>query len=351
MNGKPVHTVPARTIINFKSAFEHKLLCDGMTFSAGSACVYKCCFCYVPDMAQKFPGLGVRGARHEDVVIRRESAVEIATRQLLDAKGRPKFMPRVSPRMAGENGGHIPAVEHDGTGQGSLAREGLVIYASPLVDVAGNMELARETVEICKRILVLTRWHIRLLSKSNLLPVIARALDEAPELNAKARVIYGVSTGTLDDSLARSFEGGTPLVSKRLDSLHWLQDHGYRTFGMICPSLPQFDYPAFAQAMRAAIRAEHCEHVWAEVINLRGESFTRTYRALAATHPREAELLRVVMNDKPTWESYARATFEAHAALYGLAADGTPKLRFLQYVTGDTVNWWQANTPRGAIIL
>jgi DNA repair photolyase len=325
MNGKPVHTVPARTIINFKSAFEHKLLCHGMTFSAGSACVYRCCFCYVPDMAQKFPGLGVRGARHEDVVIRRESAVEIATRQLLDGKGRPKY-----------NG-----PEH----------EGKVIYASPLVDVAGNMELARETVEICKRILVLTRWHIRLLSKSNLLPVIARALDEAPELNAKARVIYGVSTGTLDDGLARAFEEGTPLVSKRLDSLHWLQDHGYRTFGMICPSLPQFDYPAFAQAMRAAIRAEHCEHVWAEVINLRGESFTRTYRALAATHPREAELLRVVMNDKPTWESYARSTFEAHAALYGLAADGSPKLRFLQYVTGDTVNWWQSNTHRGAIIL
>ena len=95
-------------------------------------------------------------------------------------------------------------------------------------------------------------------------------------------MIYGVSTGTLDDNLARSFEQGTPLPSKRVASLHWLQNNGYRTFGMICPSLPQHEYDGFAREIRDAICAEKCEHVWAEVINVRGDSMTRTIAALRA---------------------------------------------------------------------
>lgn len=324
MNGKPVITVDAKSIINHKSAFEHKLLCDGPTFSAGNACVYRCCFCYVPDLASHFPTLGAKGHRHEDIVIRRRDAVRVVQSQLLRADGRRRFPDPNDHR---------------------------VIYASPLVDVAGNIELADETVAICRQILSLTFWQIRLLSKSNLLPRIAKTLEAEPELHARERIIYGVSTGTLDDSLARTFEEATPLVSKRLASLHWLQDNGYRTFGMICPSLPQFDYEKFAVQMRDAIRADRCEHIWAEVINLRGESFARTFRALSATHPAEAELLRQVMSDTEKWEAYARATFEAHAALYGSAADGKPKLRFLQYVNRHTVSWWHNHVPQGAITL
>src|SRR5436190_17847327 len=63
------------------------------------------------------------------------------------------------------------------------------------------MDLVRETIEACKLILELTHWQIRLLSKSNLLPIIARELP-------RDRIIYGVSTGTLDDKLT-----GTPGVS------------------------------------------------------------------------------------------------------------------------------------------
>jgi hypothetical protein len=48
MNGKPVYSVPAKAVINLDSGFKHKLLCDGPTFSTGSACAYSCAFCYVP---------------------------------------------------------------------------------------------------------------------------------------------------------------------------------------------------------------------------------------------------------------------------------------------------------------
>ena len=53
MNGKRVFTVPAKSVLNLESGFAHKLLCDGPTFSAGSACVYKCVYCYVPAIMRK----------------------------------------------------------------------------------------------------------------------------------------------------------------------------------------------------------------------------------------------------------------------------------------------------------
>lgn len=344
MNGKPAFTVPSKTVINFKSHFDKKLLCDGLTFTTGQACVYKCAFCYVPAMQLKavsrFKAQGVvyPADGHFGVVIRIANAVALARQQILSKAE-------------------------------SLRRQRLTIYASPKVDVAGNMDLVRETVEICKVILKLTNWDIRLLSKSNLLPKVAEMLEEwwvgagaTGRLEEKAatgrstpreRVIYGVSTGTLDDKLAAAFEEGCPKVSKRIESLHWLQDNGFRTFGMICPSLPlanDYDYEHWAIGMHNAIRADRCEHVWAEVINLRGDSFERTVKCLVAGgFDAEALLLEEVMADKGKWENYARLTFEGHVRAQKFSR--TRKLRFLQYVTKDTREWWMDRVKDGAVIL
>jgi DNA repair photolyase len=137
-------------------------------------------------------------------------------------------------------------------------------------------------------------------------------------------MIYGVSTGTLDDTLARSFEQGTPLPSKRVASLHWLQENGYRTFGMICPSLPQHEYDAFAREIRDAICAEKCEHVWTEVINVRGDSMMRTTAALrAGGFGWYAEALDQTRNHD-VWETYARETFLAHSQNFSAAGLSRP---------------------------
>lgn len=329
MNGKPVFTVPSKTIINFKSGFAAKLLCDGPTFSAGTSCAYSCAFCYVPAVMHKqtgwLKGKGVEGD-HMDVVVRRENAAAIAEKQL---RSKSK-------------------AERD---------KKLVIYASPLVDVAANMELVRETVEICKVILSLTNWDIRLLSKSTFLPKIAEGLEAAAPIGHwtdgqkwMSRVIYGVSTGTMDDKLAQAFEQGCPLVSKRIESLHWLQDRGYRTFAMVCPSLPMSSLEAiryFANECSEKLRYEKCEHVWAEVINVRGESFKRTITALESAGFREqAHELRVVMSNTQSWEQYARDTFLAHFRV-------TPagKLRFLQYVNKNNREFWSVYEKEGAVLL
>jgi len=321
MNGKPVHNVPAKTVINFGSAFEHKKLCDGLTFSTGSACAYSCSFCYVPDLMRKSPHAAGLSQPFEATVIRRKGAIEAMRTQLVDRFNHPKFKDESDQR---------------------------VIYSSPLVDVAANMDLVEETAEACKVIFQLTHWHIRLLSKSNLLPKLVELLvKNGHEISTRKRIIFGVSTGTLDDGIAKAIEVGTPLVSKRIASLHWLQDNGYRTFGMICPSLPQDDYGQFARNMAEALRYDRCEHVWAEVINARGESFTRTKASLAKSgYNREAAAFAEVSSNPEAWERYARATFTAHAAVCP-----PEKLRFLQYVNAGNRDWWHARQAQGAVLL
>lgn len=320
MNGKTVIEVDATTVVNFASGFSHKLLCDGLTFTTGSACGYTCAYCYVPDIMRRNPHNLDEGLDHASVVVRRRNPIEVMKRQLTYKNGSPKFDD-----------------PHDQR----------VIFASPLVDVAANMELVRETIEACLLILSTTNWQIRLLSKSNLLPKVADALADY-----KDRVIYGVSTGTMSNSLARAFEPDAPLVSKRIESLHNLQDDGFRTFGMICPSLPQPDtaaYADFAQECAAAIRADRCEHIWAEAMNVRGDSLFNTTKALRdAGYAAEATRLNQVSQDRPEWEAYARDTFEAHAAVY---ANQPGKLRFMQYVTKATRPYWESRKASGAILL
>lgn len=328
MNGKPVLTRPAKTVINMTSGFQEKLLCDGPTFSLGDACAYSCAFCYVPAMMQKAAYIP-KGHKHANMVVRRENALDVLRKQLQSIK---------------------PAVRD----------QVLTIYSSPLVDVAANMDLVKETVDACAHILWSTNWHIRLLSKSNLLPKIAVLLPKVMDLTdwearCRRRMIYGVSTGTLDDAQAAAFEQGCPKPSKRIESLHWLQDNGFRTFGMLCPSLPQRNYTQFAQELMHAIRPEKCEHIWAEVMNIRGNSLSNTVSALHhAGYEWQASALQRVSEDTAAWEEYARSTF--HALRFNLSphthlADGMPRLRFLQYVTPRTRDYWAEYTTQGAVLL
>lgn len=337
INNKPViMRSNARTVLNLKnSKFAEKLLCDGITMNPGDACVFRCSFCYVEFQVMKFvkPSLlalnAERSARGEselgfqDVVIRRPDPVGLLRNQLFNRKGMPKFTD-----------------PHDNR----------VVYGSTLVDVAASMELVRETAALCNLILENTAWQIRLLSKNSLLARLYK--DNLIPERHRHRMILGFSTGTLNENVATAIEFGTARVYKRIEALHWLQDEGYRTFGMICPSLPQpdGDYDRFSREICEAIRVDRCEHVWAEVINLRGESLVKTLANLSRGDGfiREAEALSAVMGQgtKDLWEQYARKTFLAHA-------QNVPgeKLRFLQYVNDSTIDWWSGQVNRGAVLL
>jgi len=329
MNRKPVLYRDARTALNMESQpFQEKLLCDGIVFNLGDACAYSCTFCYVGSK-QRFLAPPLIKAHNEacgtarkfhDVVIRRNNVRDLLRAQLLNKDDSSKY-PDPDDRR--------------------------VVYSSTLVDVAANMDLLRETAEACNLILDHTSWDIRLLSKSNLLHKLVSDLL-IPERHHH-RLIFGFSTGTLDDRVAAAIERGTAKVSKRIESLHWLQDRGLRTFGMVCPSLPQENYDRFSRETCAAIRADRCEHVWAEVINLRGQSLTRTIGALKqAGLDEDADRLHHVSGKggEQRWEEYARKTFVAHAKQVPAG-----KLRFLQYVTASSAEWWASRRPAGAVCL
>lgn len=334
MNGKPVFEVWAKTVINMHSAFLEKRLCDGPTWSTGNGCVYNCAFCYVPNQ-MRFQA-GALGIDHAESVIRRYRALEIMRGQLTTGKKpRPKY---------------------------DNLNDTRVIFSSPLVDVAANIELAKETAEACALVLTLTAWHIRLLSKSNLLPYIARALEKM-ELRSeltrelitpaeiRARMIFGVSTGTVDNKLAASFELDTPLVSKRIESIKTLQADGWRTYGMLCPTLPARDYLTQALEFEAAFGKEtfdRFEHIWAEVMNVRGENLKDTQACLrAAGYNWQADELGAVAGDNLAWECYARRTFGGYVA----AGYDEKKLRFLQYVTPKNLDFWEKAESLGAVLL
>jgi len=318
--GKPRFLTNSKSVINFNSGFDKKLLCDGVTFTPGQACAYSCAFCYVPEILRSNKGLRQLRQEHNlswnEMVVDISDAAAKARAQLVDRKGKSKYNDPADTR---------------------------VIFASPLVDIAATMGQVGVTVDICNTILEHTHWQIRLLSKSSFLRQVAERIAR----QHRNRVIYGLSTGTLDSKLAASFEKGTALVSKRLETLRWLQDKGHRTYAMVCPILPQADYNAYVQQMTAAIDVARCEHVWAEPINVRGASLTATAQALrAAGYNDQAEVLENVSNDKDAWEEYARATYTALAAVVP-----HDKLRFLQYVGAKNKEWWSARAAQGAVLL
>lgn len=330
MNGKPVFYRNAKTVLTLDAAaFAEKLLCDGLILNPGDACAYNCSFCYVSAMPLKFVVTPLLKDHQQktgeflefsDAVVRRNNPTDVLLRQLLKPSGARRF---------------------------SDDRDKRVVFSSSTVDVAANMELLRETATLCNLVLEHTAWQIRLLSKSHLLHKLV-ADGMIPERHHH-RLIFGFSTGTMDDRVAKAFEHGTALVSKRIESLHWLQDRGFRTYGMICPSLPQQDYQIFSEEACEAIRVDQCEHVWAEPINVRGRSLVKTLAALrSAGLEDEARRLAAVCGPGrgKAWEEYARQTFLAHSR--NIPAE---KLRFLQYIDSETAEWWSRQRSRGAVLL
>lgn len=319
INKKPATEIAAKSVLNLNSGFKHKKLCTGPTFTAGNACVYNCEFCYVPQLLSRNPKMiGLKresGLEHSEMVVRRSNPVELLKKQLLTSDGKWRKQ------------NHS---EH-------------VVYTSPLVDCAPTLELMRETAEMSDLILENTNWNIRFLSKSaNLLKL---AHTSNPRI--KGRGIFGHSTGTLDDRLASSFERGTALVSKRIKDHRHLQDEGHRTFGMVCPIIPQRDYDAFAEEVLHELRVEHCEHVWVEVLNARGASLSNTTAALKNKgYDWEAEQLTDISRSRELAEEYARRTFLAFHQRVPHA-----RLRFLQYVSKDNLEWWRRYENEGAVLL
>lgn len=392
---KPVYWVDTHPI-NEDSGFIHKRLCDGPTFTPGTACAYSCKYCYVESMVLKQHAVAsiLKEAGHpfNRLVIRRREVLRNLAQDLTRKRRKSEqghvaettLTPDLIQRW-GLNGNWSladRAPKYDGRDW-----DGKVIFGSPLVDVASTKVLAQETTEMCEMILRLTNLHIRLLSKSPLLAEVAKELhkrlpDDAT--GAKARVVFGFSTGTIEDKIARAIETHAPSPSARINALHWLQDNGFRTYGMLCPILPQKDaaaYTSFAQTAMEKIRADQCEEIWAEAVNFRvgsandgkdqdqeqeRTSFKATLQALLnGGFTNQATLFETVANDPAAWESYSRTLFEVLASVAPyqsiprlivgekMRAERPAKLWWLHYPrTFESIHdYWGNQQVRGALLM
>jgi DNA repair photolyase len=370
--GKPVYLVDTPPW-NDDSGFVHKLLSSGYTFTAGTSCVFRCTYCYVESMVLKQAAvigiLADAGLPFDRVVIRRVDAPRRLAEELTRRATRDDRECLVERLLSAEQ------CEKWGLDEAQRAVKywgnpfkGKVVFGSPLVDIAATPELAAETVEMCEVLLRLTSFDLRLLSKSPYLAsIVAKGLAERLPVETKKRVIFGLSTGTLDDHLAPAIEP-VPLPSERLAALHQLQDEGFRTFGMLCPILPQEDAAAFAKQAMQAIRADLCEDLWGEPVNFRARrtgaeskggddvrqrnSFEATLAGLRRRDGAAAERFLAVAEDDAAWEQYCRDLFGALHAEAPKRSDGTTKLHWMQYPRNfDSVRYWDLQKSKGALAL
>lgn len=373
-NGKPVYWTDS-AVFNANSGFVHKKLSSGPTFNCGTACAYACRYCYVETMVMKQQPVRkvLRESRRpfDRLVIRRRNplrsivlaltrsakkhssaqpARDLLPERLLqhpDLAGRPRLLDRVGKYCGPDYAGKV-------------------VFGSPLVDVAATAELANETVDVCELILRLSDYDIRLLSKSpNLAYIVAAQLRSRLPETAVRRVLFGLSIGTLENDLAAAIEP-VPPPSERLKALRWLQQKGFRTYGMLCPILPQKDPEHYASRAMELIQAEQCETIWAEPVNFRAgsaatstgddeamrNSFEATLRGLRKKDKAAAERFEAVALDGDTWEQYCRGTFEALLRFCPKHPDGHTKLVWMQYPRNfGNVPYWLNFEGQGAVVL
>ena len=205
-----------------------------------------------------------------------------------------------------------------------------VVFFCTTCDPCPDEETTAITVEAIRMIMERSHLTVRILSKKTLIRTVAK------ELRAyRDRIIFGLSTGTADPAVSAAIEQNASPILERVETLHWLQDSGFRTYGMLCPVLPsEVDN---VEKLLDQIRPECCEQIWAEAINTRGKALPNTVKMLTeAGLQKHAQALDRVIGDKRAWVEYAISLLVGLEN--GLKRRGQPeKLTFMQYVRGLTL--------------
>lgn len=198
------------------------------------------------------------------------------------------------------------------------------------------------TTAAAKLILNQSNLQVRILSKRS------KIVDVATELSEfKGRVTYNLSTGTCLDEISKSVEANASPIKERVAVLHWLQDNGYRTFGMICPVLPS--EKGRIKELLDQIRPEFCEAIWVEAINDKGASLANTLFALNKSGLEwHAYALKEIMGNKDLWRKYTQDLYLGFRRELR-KTHMLHKLRFLQYTTNADKKFFEPK--HGAVCL
>jgi DNA repair photolyase len=285
-----------KTGIGYTKGFEKKKLAK-YSVNIGNICEFGCSFCYVPSVTRKQKT--VRSIIDQGYEVGEFSSYRYKDNVLRTvAKDLRKFEPD---------------------------DDSMVIFCTTC-DPCANSEHADTSVEAIKLVMEKSNLQVRVLSKSILIKIMAQKLSMH-----KDRVTYSLSTGTANDKISAAIEAHASPIGKRIEALHWLQGHNFRTYGMICPVLPS--EVENVETLIDNVRPEKCEHVWVEAINVRGKSLARTYEKLVDAGLNDhAEKLKKVMGNNDSWVKYSKALFTRIQAEMKKRGE-LEKLRFLQYIS------------------
>lgn len=285
-----------KTGIGRTKAFEKKLLAE-YSVNIGNICEFGCSFCYVPSITRKQKT--VRNVLDKGYELG-EFSLYRERENVLDTIR--KDLKRFDPED-----------------------ESTVIFCTTC-DPCATKEHTKTSIEAMKLILDESNLQIRVLSKSVLIKDIAKKLSLH-----KDRITYSLSTGTANEKISIAIEQNASTIKERVKALHWLQDHNYRTYGMVCPVLPSEIEQV--RELLDQVNPKECEDVWVEAINVRGKSINNTYNRLKeADLDRHAEELKRVMGNKKEWVEYSKNLFLAFQSEMK-ERNQLEKLHFLQYVT------------------
>lgn len=276
--------------------FKKKGLAD-YACNIGNICIFSCSYCYVPDMPFK----------HSSVKELIEAGHD--TRQISNYRDHDNLLDTVTK--------DLKKISPDDTS---------TVFFCTTCDPCATSDHTKITTALARLILSQSNLQVRILSKSSKIIEVATGLSDF-----KGRVVYGLSTGTCLDEISKSVETNASPIKERVAALHWLQDNGYRVFGMICPVLPS--EKGRVKELINQIRPELCEDIWVEAINDKGSSLTNTLAALNNSGLEwHAYALKSIMDDKNHWRRYAQelyTAFEREFERRGMLK----KYHFLQYVT------------------
>lgn len=158
----------------------------------------------------------------------------------------------------------------------------------PYQPVEGRTELTR------KCLMVLAKYGIRT-SITTRSPLILRDLDLLEQMRS---LTVNISINTLNDRLARRLEPGSPLPSKRLDTVQKLAERGITTSVFIAPILPLLtDDLEGLEALFAASAQQGAESVMTSLLRLSPDVKGWYFRTLKEQFPDVLERYRRMYAD------------------------------------------------------
>lgn len=280
--------------------FEKKLLAK-YAVNIGNMCDFGCTFCYVPVVTTKHKPI-------QDILKGGNSLGEFSSYR------DPKNV--------------LATVRRDLKSKKLKKNDNSEVFFCTTCDPCSTLEHTETSIEAIRAIFLGSKLQVRILSKSSLIKHVAEEL-----VDYKDRIVFSLSTGTSLPEISASIEHFASPIEERVETLHWFQDNGFRTYGMICPVLPS-EVENTSQLLRQ-VRPQFCEHVWVEALNVRRKSFVNTHNTLMASGLNEhaAELQRVMgAGNKKHWVEYSKKLFLSFQQQLKDMGQ-LQKLRFLQYVT------------------